>query len=47
MVVALAFMLGISSTQFETGAAGTAYFEPGGVLFRDFSGKVAGIFADR
>ena len=28
-------LLGISAPQFETGAAGTGYFEPGGVFFRD------------
>ena len=26
----------------DTGAAGTAHFEPGGVLFLDFSGSAAG-----
>jgi hypothetical protein len=31
-------MLGISVVQCDTGAAGMAYFEPGGVSFLDFSG---------
>jgi hypothetical protein len=34
IAVAIGQMLGIAGTQFETGAAGTTYFEPGGVSFR-------------
>jgi hypothetical protein len=29
------WLLGISGTQFDTGAAGTEHFEPGGVSFMD------------
>jgi hypothetical protein len=33
MAIAEVWLLGISALQFETGAAGTTLFEPGGVFF--------------